>query len=35
MGKAILYPVDTLRDWLKQAARPTDTENKGGEKISE
>jgi len=35
MGKAILYPVDSLRDWLKQVARPTATENKGGEKISE
>jgi len=35
LGKAILYPVDSLRDWLKQAVRPTTTENKDGEKISE
>lgn len=35
LGKAILYPVDSLRDWLRQAARPTDMENKGDEKILE
>jgi excisionase family DNA binding protein len=35
MGKAILYPVDSLRDWLRQAAQPTATQNKSSENISE
>ena len=35
LGKAILYPVDSLRDWLRQAARPITIKNKCDEKISE
>ncbi len=33
LGKAILYPVDSLRDWLKQQAQPTNEKgNDGSEK---
>ena len=35
MGKAILYPVDVLQTWLREAAKPTIVENKSGENISE
>jgi excisionase family DNA binding protein len=35
LGKAILYPVDCLREWLKQGAHVTVTEDKNSSKISE
>ncbi len=35
LGKAILYPVDSLRDWLKQEAARAATEDNNNEKISE
>lgn len=35
VGRAILYPVDSLREWLKQGAQATAAEDRNSSRISE
>ncbi len=35
LGKAILYPVDSLRDWLKRRAQEAAAEDQNSSKLSE